>query len=820
MAAVPGRPNPWPTLGKLVLALVATGVIAAGMLMPVVLGSGLVGKNYSSKFLETACNLQETKPPQPTTLFARDRKTVIARLFTQDRTLVSLDQIPKYLPDALIATEDRRFYSHHGVDLRGLMRSAISTTSGDTQGGSTLTMQYVKQIRYYQAGDDPKMQQAAIAQTIKRKMEDAKCALDFEGPRHETKRDILDNYLNIAFFGEHAYGIQKAAETYFNKPASRLTLAQSSLLVGMLRAPSAYDPFVHPAAAKQRRNEVLQNLVNVGKLSQQIADQQKATAIALATTRPPLVKQGCANANSTLRNAAFFCDYAVRWLRTSGGLSETQLQTGGLKVITTLDPTLQNSAQANIAKAIPATSPMTAVLPGVDPRTGDVLMMATSKKYGSKKGETEQPLFTSYTVGGASTFKLFPLLTALDTGVPTSWPLTTTGNQGSYTPKQCVTRNKVVNGDEKVSYNATERLDSATAKSSNTYFVGLADQLLGCKLEPVVNLMSELGMKGMQQPSDTQNQTWAQVIVAKQRAQQLVLGSVPTSALELAGAYAAVANGGRYNTPAPILSITDGTGAKVAVKRTPGVQAVSAEAAANAVQVLIGETKGVGSAASRFTDWYNQNSSDIAGKTGTNPADTKNNSSIWFVGMTPQLVASSGLINFDSSSTPSTGLPGEKKGKAYGDYAAKVWLRSLKPALDNQSWTWQPPELVPGDLVPDVSGKDLTAAKKRLAKAGYKVSVLGAGTGLLCASNVSPYSIAFYGPSRAVKGSTITVCESSGAGQTYNIPRPPPVQNPRSNHNRSGRNRTGSTRTQPPGGRSSSSSPPGHRRNGHGGGGH
>jgi membrane peptidoglycan carboxypeptidase len=260
VAADPNRPNPWPTAGKLFVALLAVGILAAGLAMPYVGGLGLVADKVTGKFLDTTCNLQESKPPQKTTMYARDGKTVIATLFSQDRVPVKLSQIPKYLQDALIATEDRRFYEHHGVDLRGLIRSAVSTSSGDTQGGSTLTMQYVKQIRYYQASEiaDPAKQRAAqnaaIDVNIKRKMEDAKCALYFENTLHESKQSILDNYLNIAFFGEHSYGIQTAAETYFNKPASKLTLAESALLVGMLRAPSAYDPFLNRQAALERRN--------------------------------------------------------------------------------------------------------------------------------------------------------------------------------------------------------------------------------------------------------------------------------------------------------------------------------------------------------------------------------------------------------------------------------------------------------------------------------------------------------------------------------------------------------------------------------------
>src|SRR5664279_4701355 len=277
MVSRPGNtshPDPRVVLAKLLATLVAAGVLAAGILLPIVGGIGLAADHEARKFLNTKCTLVETPPPEKTRLFARDGKTLIATIFKQDRQPIPLTQVPTYLQQALVATEDRRFYSHHGVDMRGLIRSAISTTSGDTQGGSTLTMQYVKQIRYYQAGDDIKKQQAAIDQNLNRKIEDAQCALYIENTEHESKDTILDNYLNIAFFGENSYGIQTAAQTYFGKDAKNLTL---------------------PASA--RRNQVLQNLVAMHQLSQADANVYKAKPVSLATTAPPVVREGCANAN-------------------------------------------------------------------------------------------------------------------------------------------------------------------------------------------------------------------------------------------------------------------------------------------------------------------------------------------------------------------------------------------------------------------------------------------------------------------------------------------------------------------------------------------
>lgn len=819
MAGNPGRPDPTATIVKLIGALLAAGLLVAGLALPYVGGLGLVARHEASKFLDTACNIQETPPPQKTTLYARDGKTVIANLFIQDRVPVSLKEIPKYLQDALIATEDRRFYSHHGVDMRGLLRSAVSTSSGDTQGGSTLTMQYVKQMRLYQAGKDLDKQRAAIAQTLDRKIEDAKCAIYIENTLGESKDEILQNYLNIAFFGENSYGIQIAAETYFNKPASKLTLPESALLVGVLRAPTQYDPFIHPDAARKRRNEVLQNLVSVGKLGQADADKYKATPVALATDSPPLVKEGCANAAPSIKNAAFFCDYAKSWLVQQAGISEPQLESGGLKIVTTLDPNLQNQAQQGLSATIPATSPMTAVLPVVDPRSGDVLAMATSKVYGTNttpgdNTHTTLPVFTSYTAQGASTYKLFPLLAALSIGVPPNWSLQTPPNNRPYQPRNCLTPSETTNGDARTFYNANETLTSATVKSSNTYFVALADQLLECDLQPIVALAQKLGMKGLEQPSDIPKATIAETVIDQQRAQQFVLGDIETSPLEIAGAYAAIANDGVFNAPSPIISIKDTNGRAIPVKRPAATPVVSPWVARQAVQILGGDTRYPGTSATEFRSWYANNRSIVAGKTGTMVAvdskgqATDKNAAVWFVGMTPDLVAASALINFDQPNAPSPQLPGlAAPGSAYGDYASGVWVSSLGPALHGRTWSWPAPQQAPGVHVPNVVGQDLPTAQRTLSQAGFTMVRLGQDQLLRCASPQPTDRVAYYGPQIAPQGATITVCASLGLAQTvYVAPTPSPTPTPAGS--------TPARGSSSPPARPSPPSPPGHGRGG------
>ncbi|MGN6605805.1 MAG: transglycosylase domain-containing protein [Jatrophihabitans sp.] len=777
--------NPWPTIGKLVGALVACGVLVAGLAMPYVGGLGLFAGHEAARFLDKPCTLRESPPPQRTTMYANDGKTVIATLFRQDRVPIPLTDVPPYLVDALVATEDRRFFQHHGVDMRGLLRSAVSTSSGDTQGGSTLTMQYVKQLRYYQAGDDLKAQQAAIDQNLNRKIEDAKCAIYIERNLKESKDTILDNYLNIAFFGENSYGIQTAAETYFGKPAKDLTLPESALLVGLLRAPSAYDPFVNPQAAKQRRNEVLANLVTVHKLTPAKAAELEATPISLATDGPPIVRRGCANSSSSIPNAAFFCEYAVSWLESQNGLSQTLLETGGLNIVTTLDPNLQASMQAGIAKQVPATAPVTAVLPAVDPRNGNVLAMAASKQFGTKPGQTEQRIFTDYVAHGASTYKLFPLLAALSTGFPQTWQMQTATNNDKYNTKNCFTSSSVGNGDANEVYNLNETLASATAKSSNSFFVGLVDQGMDCSLTPSVDIALKLGMNGLKQSSaDNPKQTWAQYVEQQQADQLFVLGSVPTSPLELAAAYAGVADNGKFYAPCPILKISTGTGSGeklIPVKRATPVQAVAPDVAHQAVSILQGDTHGVGTSAAEFaSDWYGSALSEVAGKTGTNAAvdqrgrETQQNAAIWFAGMTPTLTAVSAIIDFDNPTLPTRGLRGQAPGSAYGGYAAGLWIKALKPTLSQRQWTWQ--DTAAGGDVPDVTGLLPRDAKRRLAAAGYQMQYLDPDNGesTRCASKELTGTVAYFGPKTATRGSTITVCLSSGVQQTIWTPPPPP----------------------------------------------
>jgi membrane peptidoglycan carboxypeptidase len=296
---------------------------------------------------------------------------------------------------------------------------------------------------------------------------------------------------------------------------------------------------------------------------------------------------------------------------------------------------------------------------------------------------------------------------------------------------------------------------------------------LNCDLQPIVDMALKLGMNGLKQPIESGSKvTLGQEIVSNQYVLPIALGSgIGTSPLELAGAYAAIANGGNFNAPAPILSITDETGKSVAVKRTPAVRVVSPQVAAQAIDILTGDTKSPGTSATEFQSWYSQNSSLVAGKTGTavDGGSGLKNSALWFVGMTPSLVATTAIINPSGPSNAIATLPGVSSPatNAFGDYASGVWLSVFAPTLAPQHWSWPDPNSPSfGTAVPPVIGMTYAAATAALTGAGFKIARLGtAAEDLHCASSETLDTIAYSGPQLAPKGSTITVCPSSGTKQ-------------------------------------------------------
>ncbi len=758
-----GSRSPIALVGRLAGALVGAGILSAAVLLPFVGGAGLLASKAAGDFVNTTCDLTITPAAQTSTIYASDDTTPIATLYAQNRRDVPLTQVPKPVQDALISTEDRRFYEHHGVDLHGLVRAAVSdsTGGGDTQGGSTLTMQYVKQVRYYQASTAAG-QAAAVEQNLDRKVQDAKCAIDLE--KKYTKDQILDDYFNIAFFGENSYGIQVAAETYFGVPAAKLTVPQGAMLVGLLQSPSALDPFNDAAAARTRRNVVLDNMVANGKLSAADATKYKATGLGLAGKNAPAASEGCAATSSKIANAGFFCDYVLDWLQNTGGLSRRTIETGGLKIVTTLDVNLQNNGQQAVWNSgLDTNSPTALVMPSVDPKTGHVTSMITSRHYGVGPGQTTLPLFTSAYAGAGSTYKYFTAITALKLGVQPDFTLTT---NNSYTTKNCpVTDPKPIANAG--SYRPTLPLQDALPESVNTYFVGMEDQLFGCNIAPIVQTAQGLGMNALNTPTQDGKSTYAKDVVDQNQA-GFTLGFASTSALELTGAYSAMANDGVFCPPTPVLGVTNSAGKAVTYKTQGCSRQFSPQVARTLESIMVKDTNSyLGTAGSYFSQWYANGGSPIASKTGTNnDRSDQGNSALWYVGVTPTLTSAAALVNPSDPAALVSGLPSNVTNNGsdvFGAYAATFWLDAYQPTLSQQSWSWPAADDVPNPVsVPNLLGQSPDEATTTLQGLGLTASV----STVVCGSGEPAGTVGYYGPRTVSAGDAVTLCLSNGTAPT------------------------------------------------------
>ncbi len=420
--------RPLSRLVAFLLVSVLAGALSVVVLAsPVVLATALV-KDATTGFGDLPSVLTAPAPFQTSTMLAADG-TRIASFYSENRTVVRLSQMSPRVRQAIVAIEDARFYQHGAVDPRGLLRAAVNdVTGGGTQGASTLTQQYVKNLllQQAQASGDAGAVEAATAPTIARKLREVRLAIGLE--QQLTKDEILAGYLNIVYFGEDAYGIEAASERYFGVHASRLTLPQAALLAGIVQEPVADDPLVHPTAAKARRDVVLkamhdENMITAGEYAAAVRSRVRITGHPLPN--------GCATAG----REGFFCEAVVRSLQTDPEFAAlgatpadrlTAISREGLVIRTTLDPGTQAAAEQAVDAKVPQRdrSGLAAAAVTVEPGTGKVVAMAQDRTYSVTpgRGRTSVNYATDAALGGAtgfqtgSSFKPFTLATWLDQG--------------------------------------------------------------------------------------------------------------------------------------------------------------------------------------------------------------------------------------------------------------------------------------------------------------------------------------------------------------------------------------------------------------------
>ena len=765
------------------LASVVTGLLVAVAAFPVVGGLALTAKAGADEFLVLPADLVTTPLNQRSRVLAADG-SLLAVFFKQNRVETRLQDIAELARKSVIAVEDSRFYAHNGVDYKGTLRAAVENAQAGevSQGGSTLTQQYVKNA-LLQAADSKEEQDAAREQTIERKLKEARYALAIE--QELTKDEILERYLNIAYYGNGVYGMGTAAGFYFAKPAAELTLSQGALLAGVVQSPGRFDPVKaqsDPAVMESllnRRNIVLSRMRDVGF----ITEPERAAAAAetpLFTIQP--VASGCEN---PLVSAPYFCDYVRRVLEetpvgaalgTTREERQDRLFGGGLTITTTLDPRIHAIAQAAAEDAVPIDDEFGAgaAVDIVEPGTGAVKALALNRRYSEQDlpGHTKVNLAIGGSSGfqGGSTFKAFVLAEAIKQGIPLDFTLFSPQQYTSTVFDKCVGCGPYEPQNAGDSESGTFDLETATHDSVNTYYVQLLERT---GVEAPAALAESMGIKQFSDGRPT---------APLNRGGSFVLGGNEVSPLDMAAAYATFAARGLYCAPRAVTAIVDAQGQSLEVP-APACTQVLDQAVADTVNevltgVIDGDTRGrTGRAASL-------DGRPVAGKTGT----TNGSRAAWFVGYTPELATAVWIGDPGAPGEPVREMRRVTIGGQYyrqvygGTIPAPIFGATMRQALEGQPYgRFERPDrsaIATREVaVPDVRGLPTDDAEAVLIQAGFTVR----DGGRVSAAPVDRGDAAYTSP-RAGRtldyGSRVTLYESNGRQRQVVVPSPEPEAEP------------------------------------------
>lgn len=576
--------------------------------------------------------LIEEPPESPlarrTRILAADG-TVLATLFIENREPVFYEEIPKSLIDAVVAAEDQRFWTHRGFDARAIVRAALQNAAANqaVQGGSTITQQYVKNV--YFPIRRPK--------TLQQKVREAELAWKLE--EQYSKKEILRRYLNTIYFGDGAYGVKVAAERFFRKPVSLLTLSESALLAGIIRSPENDNPRRFPERALERRSYVIARMEKLGMIT--AADAEQAQAAPLTLAEPPR--------QEVLE--PYFVEYVKRTILDDPlfGRDEAEradfLFRSGADIKTTLDPRLQAIARDSVTEILNRPGEPEAALVSLDPKTGQVLAMIGGRDFSS----SQVNLATGSMGGGSgrqagSAFKPFVLAAAIEKGIlpntiyPSDPPTIRLGPNQVWRPK---------NYDGQGHGPMT--VETATILSVNAVYARL-----GMDVGPprVMGTAQRLGIRAPLRP------------VAS-----ISLGTNEVSVLEMASAYGTLANYGLYVAPTPIVQVStpDGDPITPYQKTHRAVGAGTAWLVTDALTKVI--TQGTGRRA--LLD------RPAAGKTGT----TEDVADAWFVGYTPELVTAV-WVGYPTGRFSMRNVRGVTV--FGGTFPAMIWRRFMLRALEGR----------------------------------------------------------------------------------------------------------------------------------------
>jgi membrane peptidoglycan carboxypeptidase len=764
--SLPSSPSGERKIGRNLLTMATVsgicGVLVAGLVLPFASLVGITTQNVAEGFHDLPLELQETPPAQRSTVLDIHGKP-IAYFYDENRQDISLDKVAPIMREALLAIEDYRFYEHGALDVKGTIRALINNAADENvQGGSSLTQQLVKMILLSQA--DTKKERMEITASdgmdgYARKIRELKYAMAYE--ESHTKDEIFEDYLNFAYFGDGAYGIDEAANHYFSVEPSQLKLKQAALLAGMVKNPSAYNPTQFPEAAVDRRNTVLARMAQLDIISEQRAKSIYNTPLGMDISDRP---NGCV---STV--APFFCDYVQEWLLTEDYLGDTvdereyRLETAGLTIKTTLDLRYQKAADNAVDGHVNATDRAIGGLAMVEPGTGEVRALAQSRPMGRDKkiGQTYLNYLVPPEYGHAngfqagSTFKAFVLATALKKGYPTSTefssPDAMTMPGGTY--RMCNGQTNPQAWDVASSTGSgTFDMYTGTQLSINTYYAQLEALVGVC---PSVHTAEKMGVN---LPTTTDHPLPSNPVDVG----PFTLGVADTNPLTMAAAYATFAARGEYCEPHPVSEILDRFGETV-VKIGKDCKRVFPRPVGDAVNDIL---RGVQEPGGFGYDNGASLSIPSAAKTGT----IQNANAVWFMGYTPDLVTASMIAGANREGHWVT-LQGQTIGGVYvsdpsgSGTAAPMWwdaMRIIQKWLPGHDFVSPDQSKLGGmvKLVPDTGGMSIPDAKKLLRDHGFKPIV-----GTYQNSAYAEGTVAFTDPgagSEAYKNQPITIYPSTG----------------------------------------------------------
>jgi penicillin-binding protein 1A len=567
--------------------------IVASLLVLIVGGIVVAGFGGAAAF-EASCSLSELRPistgpqggPANTFVYAANGSLLGSIPAEKNRQPVALSQMSPWMAKATVAIEDRRFYKHGGVDYKGIVRAAVKDLRAGrvVQGGSTITQQLVRNLYI------------SRQRTFKRKIKEACLAIKLA--QNKSKDWILGSYMNAVYYGNHAYGIEAAAQTYFSRRARTLTLDQSALLAGLPQAPSVFDPLHRPLDALERRDEVLRAMLENGALTRR----QFASAIA---DRDLHLVPG--RLYSRIREPYFFSYVRDQLIAEYGA---NTVRTGGLKVYTTIDPRLQVAARKAIIDTLSAPTDPASALVSIDPATGAIKAMAAVTP-GTSGNQFNLVAQAKRQAG--STFKMFVLAAAVNEGIDPESTYYVSG-PFHYQPDPYSPAWNVSTYDH--TYLGSTSIANATLHSDNTVYAQLT---LDVGPKKVAEMAHRLGVRSS--------------LTTKEGAYvpSLGLGAIPVSPLDLASAYATLAAGGIYSKPMAIRKVVLGNGKEdtdAGWGEPLRTRAISPGVAYTVTQILEENMQyGTGTGA-----YFGR---PAAGKTGT----TDNYADGWFCGYTPNLEA-------------------------------------------------------------------------------------------------------------------------------------------------------------------------------------